>query len=236
MERKILCRGSIAIDKEAIEMVIEERMVKVMKEQKEEIKEMKEEIEKLKRKVHSLEQCSGKRKRKESEEENGKVSKTKWWYEEEEEKDEEKRKKNVIIRVEKKRWGGGSSNSDKVKQLFADGLRVKAEVKEVYQIGQRGEWITILVKMGSEKDSRKVLEARRKEGSRMKVKIDADKPVEERIREGKEREKRRERREEGSRGSRRSVEDEIVEKMEDQLLMSTDEDEAEREKRKEGKA
>jgi len=236
MERKILCRGTVAIDKEAIEKVVEERMVKVMKEYKEEIKEMKEEIERLKRKVYSLEQCSGKRKRNESEEENSKVGKTKWWYEEEEEKDDEKRKKNVVIRVEKKRWGGGSSNLNKVKQLFTDGLKVRAEVKEVYQIGDRRDWITILVKMGSERDSRKVLEARRKEGSRMKVKIDADKTVEERIKEGKEREKRRERKEEESRETRRSAEDEIVEKMEDQLLMSTDEDEAERERRMEERA
>ncbi|XP_024867589.1 RNA-binding protein 25-like [Temnothorax curvispinosus] len=205
----------MAIDKEAIEMVTEERMVKVMKEYKEEIREMKEEIEKLKRKVYRLEQCSGKRKRNEKERE---------------------RVRRKIVRVEKKRWGGGSSNLNKVKQLFTDGLKVKAEVKEVNQIGHRGDWITILVKMGSEKDSRKVLEARRKEGSRMKVKIDADKSVEDRIKEGKEREKRKERKEEESGGTRKSAEDEIVEKMEDHLLMSTDEDEAEQKKKREGRS
>ncbi|XP_077256520.1 uncharacterized protein LOC143894248 isoform X2 [Temnothorax americanus] len=236
MERKLICKGTMAIDKEAIEKVAEERMVKVMKEYKEEIKEMKEEIEKLKRKVYRLEQCSGKRKRSESEEENSKVCKAKWWYEEEEEKDDEKRKKNVIIRVEKKRWGGGSSNMNKVKQFFTDGLKVRVEVKEVNQIGYREDWIIFLVKMESERDSRKVLEARRKEGSRMKVKIDADKSVEDRIKEGKEREKRKERKEEENGETRKSAEDEIVEKMEDQLLMSTDEDEAEQRKKREGRS
>ena len=70
----------------------------------------------------------------------------------------------MIIRVEKKRWGGDGSNWDKVIQLFTDGLKVNAEVKEVNQIGHRGDWITILVKMRSEKDSRKVLEGRKEVG------------------------------------------------------------------------
>ncbi|XP_071578372.1 uncharacterized protein [Temnothorax nylanderi] len=229
MERKMKCKGTIIIDKEAIEMVAEGRVVKMMKDFKEEIKELKEEVERLKRKVYRLEQSSGKRKRDESEEEKDKVCKKKWWYEDDEENDDEKRRKNVIIRVEKKRWGGSDSNWNKVS---TEGLKVRAEVN---QIGQRGEWITILVKMGSEKDRRKVLEARRKEGSRMKVKIDEDKSVEERIKEGKEREKRKEKKEEESGRTRRSAEDEIAERMEEKLLMGTDEDEADQEEGTEGR-
>ncbi|XP_071578628.1 uncharacterized protein [Temnothorax nylanderi] len=104
MERKMECKGTIIIDKEAIEMVAEGRVVKMMKDFKEEIKELKEKVERLKRKVYRLEQSSGKRKRDESEEEKDKVCKRKWWYEDDEENDDEKRRKNVIIRVEKKRW------------------------------------------------------------------------------------------------------------------------------------
>ncbi|TGZ56264.1 hypothetical protein DBV15_12099, partial [Temnothorax longispinosus] len=93
-----------------------------------------------------MEQVSGKRKRDESEER----EKKKWWYEEKEEKEKEKRRKSVIIRVEKNRWGGIDSNWKKVKQLFTEGLRVKVEVKEVIMIGQRGDWLTFMVKLRRE--------------------------------------------------------------------------------------
>ncbi|XP_024886445.1 rho GTPase-activating protein gacV-like [Temnothorax curvispinosus] len=175
MEGSTKIRGTVEIDVEAIEKVMKRRTTRTMKNIKEEMKELREEVEILKRKVYKMEQVSGKRKKDESKEREEKVSRKKWWYEEKEEDEEEKRRKNVIIRVEKNRWGGNNANWKKVKQLFTEGLRVKVEVKEVIMIGQRGDWLTFMVKLRSEEDKWRILEARRKEGSRMKVKIDEDK-------------------------------------------------------------
>ncbi|TGZ51899.1 hypothetical protein DBV15_12654 [Temnothorax longispinosus] len=86
-------------------------------------------------------------------------------------------------------------------------------------IGQRGDWLTFMVKLRSEEDKWRILEARRKEGSRMKVKIDEDKSVEEKIKEGKEREMRRERKEEENEKKEELTEKDIVKKMENKLLM-----------------
>ncbi|XP_071579313.1 uncharacterized protein [Temnothorax nylanderi] len=229
------CRGKIIIEKEAVEKIVEEKVWKMIKEVKEECKrreeEMKEEVEGLKRKVDRMEQSSGKRKRDDSEESKGKAGKRKWWVEEFERSDNEKRRKNVIIRIEMERWEGEESNWEKVKELFADGLKVKVEVKEVSVIGQRGDWLTILVKMGSEEDKWKVLETRRKEGSRLRVKMDEDKSVETRVREREEKERRKERREEESRSWKGTEEDEITKRMEESLLMESGEDEDDRKKR-----
>ncbi|XP_071582298.1 uncharacterized protein [Temnothorax nylanderi] len=232
------CRETIIIEKEAIEKIVEGKVLEMIKEFKEdskrkveEIKELKEEVERLKRKVYRMEQSTGKRKRDDSEGRKGKFYKRKWWAEEYERNDDEKRKKNVILRIEKERWVGKESNWEKVKELFSEGLKVKVEVKEVSVIGQRRDWVTVLIKMGNEEDKWKVLDARRKEGSKLRVKMDEDKSVETRVREREEKERRKERREEESGRPKRTAEDEIAKRVEENLLMDSDEDEADRKKR-----
>ncbi|XP_024882621.1 vicilin-like seed storage protein At2g18540 [Temnothorax curvispinosus] len=225
-QRRMECRAKIIIEKEAVEKIVEEKVWKMIKKVNEECKrreeEMKEEIERLKKKVDRMEQSGGKRKRNDSEE--SKTGKKKWWAEELERSDNEKRRNNVIIRVEKKRWEGEGSNWEKVKELFADGLKVKVEVKEVIVIGVRGDWITILVKMRSEEDKWKVLVARRKEGSRLRVKMDEDKSVETREREREENKRRKERREEESGSLKKTEKDEITKRMKESPMMESGEE------------
>ncbi|XP_071573824.1 uncharacterized protein [Temnothorax nylanderi] len=195
------------------------------KKRDEEIKDQREKIESLRRKVERLEQSAGKRKRDDSEERRGKAEAKNWWEDEYEENEEEERKKNVILRVERERWIGKGTNWEKVKELFEKGLKVRVEVKEVSVIGQRGVWLTVLVKMGSEEDKRRVLEARRREGYRLKVKVAEDRSVEMRIREREESERRTKRTEEDRAVWRKTEEDEIAKKMEESLLMESGEDE-----------
>ncbi|XP_071577328.1 uncharacterized protein [Temnothorax nylanderi] len=230
MDEKLKVRGTIEIDREAMEKMLEGRATKMMKNFKEELKELREEVENLRRKVYKMEQVAGKRKRDGSEEREEKSYRRKWWSEDNEKDDVEERRKNIIIRVEKDRWGGNCSNWKKMKQLFAEGLRVKVELKEVVMLGLRGDWLTLLVKLGSEEDKWSILEARRREGSRMKIKMDEDKSIEERIKKGREREKRREMREEENENKREATEEDIAKKLEDNLIMKSDEDEDEAEK------
>ncbi|XP_024884281.1 protein PXR1-like [Temnothorax curvispinosus] len=134
--------------------------------------------------------------------------------------------KRKVLRLEQ---GQGKRKREESEER--GGLRVEVEVKEVSVLGQRGEWLTILLRMGSE-DKWKVLNARRREGSRMSVKMDEDKPLEERIKERKEREKRRERKERQCRKPKSTAEDKITKKMEENLLMISDEDEERPEERR----
>ena len=85
--------------------------------------------------------------------------------------------------------------------------------------------------MGKEEGKWKVLDARRKEGSRWRVKMDGDKSVELRVKEREDKERRKERRGEENGRPRRTAEDETARKVEENLLMDTDEGEADRKKR-----
>ncbi|XP_077265847.1 uncharacterized protein LOC143899428 [Temnothorax americanus] len=184
---------------EAVERVVEEKIRKVWNDRKEEdgkkderMKEMEEKMRRLKRKVERLEQGGGKRKREDSVESG--VGKKKWWARESERNEDELRKRNVIIRVEKEKWGGKESNWEKVKELFTEWLRVRVMVREVIVVGQRGMWLTILVKLRDEEEKSRVLEVRRKAGNSIGVNIHEDKSVERRDRErGERRESGRER-------------------------------------------
>ncbi|XP_077257632.1 uncharacterized protein LOC143894861 [Temnothorax americanus] len=158
----------------------------------ERMKEMEEKMRRLKRKVERLEQGGGKRKREDSVESG--AGKKIWWAKESEKNEDELRKRNVIIRVEKEKWGGKESNWEKVKELFTEGLRVRVMVREVIVVGQRGMWLTILVKLRDEEEKWRVLEVRRKAGNSIGVNIHEDKSVERRDRErGERRESGRER-------------------------------------------
>ncbi|XP_071576461.1 uncharacterized protein [Temnothorax nylanderi] len=236
-EEKMEFRGKV--EKETMEKLIREQIKELVRESKEdtrrrdeEIKKQREEIESLKRKVHRLEQGAGKRKREDSEESRGTQEEEKWWAEDER-NDEESRKKNVIIRIEKNRRIRKGTSWEKVRKLLAEGLKIKVEVREVSVIGQRGEWVTVLVRMGSEKDKWRVLEARRREGNKLRIKMDEDKSVERRVREREEKERNKERRKEEGGRLCRTADEEIAGKMEESLLMDSDEDD---EDRKGGKA
>ncbi|XP_024888393.1 UPF0329 protein ECU05_1680/ECU11_0050-like [Temnothorax curvispinosus] len=134
---------------------LKEKVKKMLKEKKEAGKrkekrreELEEKVRRLERKVERLELNAGKRKRKdEGESETGK---RKWWAGTSEGNEDEQRKRNVILRVEKEKWGGKRSNWEKVKELFAEGLKVRVTVREVIVVGQREIWLTILVKLGDE--------------------------------------------------------------------------------------
>ncbi|XP_071575646.1 uncharacterized protein [Temnothorax nylanderi] len=217
MSRKV----ALTVDREVIEAIIDERL----KDLKREIKELKKERDAMDRRMNRMEQDQGKRKRDESEERGDNTYKRKWCFKDNEESEEEKRKKNIIIRVEKVIWGEGGTNLSKVQKLISKRLKMEVELKEVSVLGQRGEWLTMLLKLGNEDDKWKVLDARRREGSRMRVKMDEDKSLEDRIKERKEREKRKEWKEKQNRKSSRSAEDEISKKMEENLLMISDEEE-----------
>ena len=134
MERRMELQGKFTIGKVAMEKIMKDQVVEIMREVKEgnkrreeEMKDLRREVESLKRKVDKLEQSAGKRKRDDSEESRGR---RKWWTEEYEKNDDEKRKKNIIIRIEKERWMGERSNWEKMKELFSEGLKVNVEVKE----------------------------------------------------------------------------------------------------------
>ncbi|XP_024894149.1 uncharacterized protein At1g10890-like [Temnothorax curvispinosus] len=133
-------------------------------------------------------------------------------------------------RVEKEKWGGKGSNWEKVKELFAEGLKVRVTVREVIVVGQRGIWLTILVKLRDEEEKWQVLEARSRAGNRVGVKIHEDKSVERRDREKEERKEKIEER--LRRSTERSEDEEISKEMEDKLLV---EDESEEEKEEGGK-
>lgn len=198
------CKGRIIIEKGAVEMIVEEKVRKILKKdgkKKEEameklveekvqkrlkedgkrkeqkIEELKEEVKRLKRKVERMEQSGGKKKRDDSEESRGKYGKRKWWAGGDERNNDKIKRRNVITRIEKERWEGKESNWEKVKKLLAESLKVKAEVREVSVVGQRRDWMTILVKLGDEEEKWWVLEVRRKAGNRVRVKIDEDKSV-----------------------------------------------------------
>ncbi|XP_024891416.1 histone-lysine N-methyltransferase, H3 lysine-79 specific-like [Temnothorax curvispinosus] len=124
---------------------------------------------------------------------------------------------------------------EKVKKMLRkvkeDGLKVKVEIREVRVIGQRGVWLTILVNLGDEEKKWRVLEAKRRAGNSIGVKMDEDKMVERRDRERKEKKRRLERRREDFRSAGRSEEDEIARGMEEKLLMSSDEEKEDKRKR-----
>ena len=225
---------------EAMERIVEEKMRKMMKERKEEdrkkderMEELEEKVKRLERKIERLEHSGGKRKREGSEE--SRAGRKKWWAGEGERNEDELRKRNVIIRVEKEKWGGKESNWEKVKELFEEGLKLKVKVREVLVVGQRGEWMTILVKLGAEEEKWRVLEARRRAGKGIGVKIHEDKSVERRDREREERGERVEGRKEVHRCTRRTDEEEISKGMEEKLLMESDEEKEEGRGRKEAK-
>ncbi|XP_077280159.1 uncharacterized protein LOC143907335 [Temnothorax americanus] len=227
------CKGKRII--EAVEKIVEEKVKKMLREVKEDgkrknekIEELEEEMKRLKRKVERMEQNGGKRKRDDSEKRAGKK---KWWAGEEGRNDEEMRKKNVIIRIKKKKWKGKESNWEKVKELFTDGLKVKVEIREVRVIGQKGAWLTILVRLEDKEKKWRVLEARRRAGNRIGVKMDEDKSVERRDRERKKKERRLERRSEDCRSTGRSEENEISKEMKEKLLMTSDEEKEDKRKR-----
>ncbi|XP_071649106.1 uncharacterized protein [Temnothorax longispinosus] len=200
---------------EAVERIVEDKVRKILKERKEDdrkkderIKELEEKLRRLERKVERLEQGGGKRKREDSVE--SEAGKKKWWAGEGERNEDELRKRNVIIRVEKEKWGGKESNWEKVKELFTEGLRVKVMVREVIVVGQRGVWLTILMKLGDKEEKWRVLEARRRAGNSVGVKIQEDKSVERRDKEREERVERAEERREVHRSTGRSEEEEIA--------------------------
>ncbi|XP_071580468.1 uncharacterized protein [Temnothorax nylanderi] len=226
-------KGGALVD--AVERMMEEKVRRMLKEGKEDNKrkeermeELEEEVRRLKRKVERMEQNGGKRKREEYEER--RPEKKKWWGVGGE-NEEELRKRNVILRIEKEKWEGKESNWEKVKELFTEGLKVRVEVREVRLIGQRGAWLTFLVRLGGEEEKRRVLEARRRAGSSMGVKLDEDKSVERRDREREEKGKRLERSREDARSETRSEEEEISRGMEEKLLMDSDEEEKGKRKR-----
>ncbi|TGZ32845.1 hypothetical protein DBV15_11687 [Temnothorax longispinosus] len=178
---------------EAVEKIVEEKVRKMLRERKEDDRKKDEKLEEkvrsLERKVERIEQSGDKRKREEYEE--SVTEKKKWWAGEGEKNEDELRKRNVILRVEKEKWGGKESNWEKVKELFAEGLKVRVTVREVIVVGQRRIWMTILVKLGNEEEKWRVLEARRKAGNSIGVNIHEDKSVERRDRERERRERRK---------------------------------------------
>ncbi|XP_071643726.1 uncharacterized protein [Temnothorax longispinosus] len=219
---------------EAVEGIVEEKLRKMLREKKEEdrkkderMEELEEKVRRLERKIERLEQSGGKRKREDSEE--SRAGKKKWWAGEGERNEDDFRKRNIIIRVEKEKWEGKETNWEKVKELFTEGRKVKVKVREVIVVGQRGIWLTILVKLGDEEEKRRVLEARRRAGNTIGVKIHEDKPVERRVRE------REEGRREVHRCTGRSAEEEITRGMEEKLLLSPEEEKEEGRERKQAK-
>ncbi|XP_071568780.1 uncharacterized protein [Temnothorax nylanderi] len=234
-------RAKVTMEKETMEKLIRDQAKEIlrgMKEEirdqreeierlrglKEEIREQREEMESLRRKVQRLEQGAGKRKRDASTESRCSIEEKKWWPHDEEKDEDERRRKNIIIRIEKSRWLGKGTNWEKVRRLLSEDLEIKVEVMEVSVIGLRGEWMTMLVRLGSEKEKWRALDARRKAGSRLKVKMDEDKTLERRIREGGEMKKRKEkeRREEDGERPKDSEEEEISSRLEESLLMDTE--------------
>ncbi|XP_071576881.1 uncharacterized protein [Temnothorax nylanderi] len=164
---------------------LEEKVRKMVKEKKEEerkkeerIEELEEKVRRMERKVERMEQNGGKRKREDNEE--GVGVRRKWWAGVRERSEEEQRKRNVIVRAEKEVWGDKGSHWEKVKEVFAEGLRIRVTVREVSIVGQRGAWITLLVKLKDEEEKWRVIEARRKAGNSLGVKIDKDKSGKER--------------------------------------------------------
>ncbi|XP_071579715.1 uncharacterized protein [Temnothorax nylanderi] len=167
---------------------LEEKVRKMVKEKKEVDKKKEERIEGLEEKVRRMEkmiermeQNRGKRKREDIEESVG--VKKKWWAGVGERNENELRKRNVILRVEKEVWGDKGSHWEKVKEIFTEGLKIRVTVRDVFVVGQRGAWLTLLVKLKDEEEKWRVIEARRKAGNRVGVKIVEDKSVERRDRE-----------------------------------------------------
>ncbi|XP_024870042.1 golgin subfamily A member 6-like protein 2 [Temnothorax curvispinosus] len=176
-------RAKVTVKKETLEKLIRDQTNEILRGLKEEIKDQRKEIESLRRKVRRLEQSTGKKKRDESAESRGRLEERKWWSDDDERNDDERRRKNIIIRIEKNRWTGKGTNWEKVRQLFSEDLKIKVEMKEASVIGLRREWLTMLVRLGSEEEKWRVLDARRRVGSRLKVNMDEDKFIERRIRE-----------------------------------------------------
>ncbi|XP_024872423.1 vicilin-like seed storage protein At2g18540 [Temnothorax curvispinosus] len=217
-------RAKVTVEREMLEKMIRDQAKETLRALKEEVKDQREEIENLKRKIRRLEMGAGKRKRDESAENRGRQEEMKWWSDDDERNEDERRRKNIIIRVERNRWMGKGTNWEKVRQLLSEELKLRVEMKEVSVIGLRGEWLTMLVRLGSEEEKWRVLEARRRAGSRLKVKMDEDKSVERRIREGEEKKRRKERRGEDDGRTKESEEDEIASELEKSLLMETEEE------------
>ncbi|XP_024889608.1 vicilin-like seed storage protein At2g18540 [Temnothorax curvispinosus] len=217
-------RAKVTVEREMLEKMIRDQAKETLRALKEEIKDQREEIENLKRKIRKLEMGAGKRKRDESAESRGKQDEMKWWSNDDERNEDERKRKNIIIRIERNRWMGKGTNWEKVRQLLSEELKLKVEMKEVSVIELRGEWLTMLVRLGSEEEKGRVLEARRRAGSRLKVKMDEDKSVERRIREGEEKRRRKERRGEDDGRTKGSEEDEIASELEKSLLMETEEE------------
>ncbi|TGZ46504.1 hypothetical protein DBV15_10344 [Temnothorax longispinosus] len=127
---------------EAVERIVEEKVRKMLRERKEDdrkkderMEELEEKVRSLERKVERMEQSGGKRKREEYEESGTVV-----------------RRRNGGRGVEEEKWGAKESNWEKVKELFKEGLKVRVTVREVIVMGQRGIWMTILVKLGNEEE------------------------------------------------------------------------------------
>ncbi|XP_024881912.1 vicilin-like seed storage protein At2g18540 [Temnothorax curvispinosus] len=217
-------RAKVTVEREMLEKMIRDQAKETLRALKEEVKDQREEIENLKRKIRRLEMGAGKRKRDESADNRGRQEEMKWWSDDDERNEDERRRKNIIIRVERNRWMGKGTNWEKVRQLLSEELKLRVEMKEVSVIGLRGEWLTMLVRLGSEEEKWRVLEARRRAGSRLKVKMDEDKSVERRIREGEEKKRRKERRGEDDGRTKGSEEDEIASELEKSLLMETEEE------------
>ncbi|XP_071636602.1 uncharacterized protein [Temnothorax longispinosus] len=217
-------RAKVTVEREMLEKMIRDQAKETLRALKKEIKDQREEIENLKRKIRKLEMGAGKRKRDESAESRGRQDEIKWWSNDDERNEDERRRKNIIIRIERNRWMGKGTNWEKVRQLLSEELKLKVEMKEVSVIGLRGEWLTMLMRLGSEEEKWRVLEARRRAGSRLKVKMDEDKSVERRIREEEEKRRRKERREEDDGRTKGSEEDEIASELEKSLLMETEEE------------
>ncbi|XP_024871694.1 vicilin-like seed storage protein At2g18540 [Temnothorax curvispinosus] len=215
--------AKVTVEREMLEKMIRDQAKETLRKLKEEIKDQREEIESLKRKIRKLEMGAGKRKRDESAENRSRQDEMKWWSDDDERNDE-RRRKNIIIRIERNRWMGKGTNWEKVRQLLSEELKLKVERKEVSVIGLRGEWLTMLVRLGSEEEKWRLLEARRRAASRLKVKMDEDKSVERRIREGEEKKRRKERRGEDDGRTKGSEEDEIASELEKSLLMETEEE------------
>ncbi|XP_077280523.1 uncharacterized protein LOC143907557 [Temnothorax americanus] len=216
-------RAKVTVKREMLEEMIRDQAKETLRALKEEVKDQREEIENLKRKIRRLEMGAGKRKRDESAGNRGRQEEMKWWSDDDERNEDERRRKNIIMRVERNRWMGKGTNWEKVRQLLAEELKVRVEMKEVSVIGLRGEWLTMLVRLGSEEEKWRVLEARRRAGSRLKVKMDEDKSVERKIREGEEKKRRKERRGEDDGRTKGSEEDEIASELEKSLLLETEE-------------
>ncbi|TGZ34744.1 hypothetical protein DBV15_10813 [Temnothorax longispinosus] len=159
-ERKIEREGRTIA--EAVERIVEKKVRKMLRspekkeddrKKEERMEELEEKVRSLKRKVERMEQSEGKRKREEYEESG--TEKKKW--------------------VEKEKWGGKESNWEKVKELFAERLKVRVTVRKVIVVRQRGIWMTILVKLENEEEKWRVLEAKRKARNSIGVKIHEDK-------------------------------------------------------------